>query len=131
MTKNHTVRFILQALAIAVLSMAVLLPAASAQSQVMKAYVPFEFYANAQRLPAGIYEVYSMPGQSVIRLANHQGNSIYMHTTPVKTGLEPQGRFVFNRYGAPMYFSRNSIGQAAKPDWNSTSQDSNASFALP
>ncbi len=72
--------------------------AAQAQTTSLKASIPFEFYINSEKFPAGSYTVESL-GNSVVRVSDANGHSAAIVTIPITNRSSKQeGRLVFNRY---------------------------------
>jgi hypothetical protein len=88
---------------------AFLLPAVSAQAQMLKATIPFDFSVGQATLPAGDYVV-SKPGNSqnvlVIRAENGGGNAFAMTGSVTSASTNDNGKLVFNRYGSQYFLSQ-------------------------
>lgn len=79
--------------------------AAQAQSVGMKASVPFEFYIDSQRFPAGSYTVRSL-GNSVVQVSDKSGHSATILAIPITNrSSNREGQLVFNRYNDSNFLS--------------------------
>src|SRR5262245_22951370 len=92
----------------AVLTLATMLWATSAfaQSQPLRANIPFDFYVAGKLLPAGAYTIATIGQGSAIQLWDRNGNSIFAmardHKPDHSTG---SNRLVFHRYGTTNFLS--------------------------
>jgi hypothetical protein len=74
----------------------------------MKVHVPYTFTVANQPLPAGIYNVYTVGNQRIIRIANVDGR----HTATVNTLLNysnsaaSAAHLVFDEYGGEYFLSQ-------------------------
>jgi hypothetical protein len=86
-----------------------LLPAVSAQAQMLKVTVPFDFSAGSATLPSGDYIV-SKPNtsQGVLQIRNDDnGASAFVMTQSTRSNRrDGNGKLVFNRYGNHYFLSQ-------------------------
>src|SRR5438093_10238486 len=78
---------------------------AQAQSNRMRATIPFAFYSGDGVLPAGDYDVENL-GSGVVKLLNRDThNVVVFHTISVsdRTGEAASAKLIFNRYGADYF----------------------------
>ena len=78
---------------------------AQAQSNRMRATIPFAFYSGDGVLPAGDYDVENL-GSGVVKLLNRDNhNVVVFHTISVsdRTGEAASAQLIFNRYGADYF----------------------------
>ena len=78
-----------------------------AQSDGLKANMPFGFYAGDQLMPAGEYEIRAV-GNGVVKLSNYEANtSVVFFTFGVNrvTANPISPRLVFNRYADDYFLS--------------------------
>ncbi len=95
---------------------------AQAQSNRMKATIPFAFYGGVGMLPAGDYDVENL-GNGVTKLFNRDTHAVVVfHTIGVRnrTGEPINAKLIFNRYGAgyflkEMWWAGASDGRAILP----------------
>jgi hypothetical protein len=78
----------------------------SAQSTVMRASIPFDFYLADTLMPAGNYAVSPLAGRSVISFADRNGHAAVVMTLPAWNRNPDANRLVFNRYGSTYFLSR-------------------------
>jgi hypothetical protein len=78
----------------------------SAQSTVMRASIPFDFYVADALMPAGNYTVSPLAGRSVISFADRNGHAAVVMTIPVWNQNPDTNRLVFNRYGNAYFLSQ-------------------------
>ncbi len=88
---------------------------AQAQSNRMKATIPFAFYGVNGVLPAGDYDVERLES-GVVKLFNRDAHAVAVfHTVSVsdRTGNAASAKLVFNRYGAEYFLKEMWWGGAA------------------
>jgi hypothetical protein len=86
---------------------------ATAQSQALRANIPFEFRADAQLLPAGTYTITKVTPVT-LRLENERGHGIFIAAGPESVRMSESSLFVFHKYGhqsflAGAYWSGSSV----------------------
>jgi hypothetical protein len=84
--------------------------AASAKAQSIRAHIPFDFYVNNQKLPAGDYSIsrVSELNPDVLQVRKRDGTAqslIWVVRTDTPLGSK-QNLLVFNRYGEHYFFSQ-------------------------
>ena len=91
----------------AVLALAIMLWVTSdfAQSQPLRANIPFDFYVAGKLLPAGAYTIETAGQGSAIQLWNRNGNSAFVMTRDQKDHPAGSNRLVFRRYGTTSFLS--------------------------
>src|SRR5437016_8073324 len=98
----------LVALSAALITMAVLWTADSAQAQAahsLEVTIPFEFYAAGKLLPAGNYQAMTMLN-NIVRLYNPTTRETAAFSTmSVNKGLGNTPKLVFNKYGDDHFLS--------------------------
>lgn len=78
----------------------------------MKIHIPYDFTVANQNLPSGIYNVYTVGNQRVIRIANLDGK----HTVIVSTLLNysnsaaSAAHLVFDQYGSEYFLAQIWVG---------------------
>jgi len=77
----------------------------SAQSTVMQASIPFDFYIADTLMPAGNYTVSPLAGRAVLSFAGRNGHAATVLTLPVWNRNPDTNRLVFNRYGNTYFLS--------------------------
>lgn len=91
--------------AVASLAALILATSAFAQSDVLRANIPFDFYVAGKLLPAGTYTITPSSGANVIRVADGKGNSAYIMAVAEKANrAKDTSRLVFRRYGGTTSF---------------------------
>ena len=111
-------RVITAALAIA---MAIVAPSAFAQSQNLRATIPFDFYVADQLLPAGTYMIARQGHSDAIRIYNNAGKSAFVMSNALSKNRAPDfSRLVFHRYGSTsfltgIYWEGSAAGRALAP----------------
>jgi hypothetical protein len=104
--KFPSVGFAIVPIAVALISITA--PSAlKAQSGVLSATLPFEFYVGDRKMPAGEYTVAPLPSGLGFRLSDATGkHSIFLSTIPVfVNSADRRNAFVFNRYGDRLFLS--------------------------
>lgn len=92
----------------AVLALATMLWVTStfAQSQPLRANIPFDFYVAGKLLPAGAYIIETAGQGSAIQLWDRNGNSAFVMTRNQKPNHSTDSnRLVFHRYGTTSFLS--------------------------
>ena len=95
-------------LTICLLFTAATLLAQSESQWLMKVHVPYNFTVANQPMPAGIYNVYRVSSQGMIRITNVDGK----HTAIVNTLLDysgsasPNSRLVFSQFGSEYFLTQ-------------------------
>lgn len=84
--------------------------AASARAQSIRAQIPFDFYVNNQKLPAGDYTIsrVSELNPDLLQVRKRDGSAqsliwVVMTSTPLSS---KENELVFNRYGDRYFFSQ-------------------------
>lgn len=86
-----------------------LLPALSAQAQMMKVIVPFDFSTGQATLPAGDYNVSKhSTAQGVLQIRSNDGSAAaFLLTSSVQARqIGEKGKLVFNRYGNQYFLTQ-------------------------
>jgi hypothetical protein len=80
--------------------------AVQAQSSLLKADIPFDFFVGGEILPAGLYDLKLIAG-SVIQVRSDKGSTaMVVMTIPSSSSLKaPEPFLVFNRYGNDHFLS--------------------------
>jgi len=79
---------------------------AFAQSQPLRANIPFDFYVAGKLLPAGAYTIETAGQGSAIQLWDRNGNSAFVMTRSHKpNNSTDSNRLVFHRYGTTSFLS--------------------------
>jgi hypothetical protein len=73
-------------------------PSAAAQSQGLRADIPFEFRADGQLLPAGTYTITKVTPVT-LRLENARGHGWFIAAGPESVRMIDHNLFVFHKYG--------------------------------
>jgi hypothetical protein len=95
-------------LTICLLFTAATLFAQSESQWLMKVHVPYNFTVANQPMPAGIYNIYTVTSQRVIRITNVDGK----HTAMVSTLLNysgsasPNSHLVFTQFGSEYFLTQ-------------------------
>jgi hypothetical protein len=95
-------------LTICLLFTAATLFAQSESQWLMKVHVPYNFTVTNQPMPAGIYNIYTVTSQRVIRITNVDGK----HTANVNTLLNysgsasPNSRLAFTQFGSEYFLTQ-------------------------
>jgi hypothetical protein len=77
----------------------------SAQSAVMRATIPFDFYVVNTLMPAGEYTVSPLAQGSVLSLNDENGHVTSAVTIRVTNQHPDSSRLIFNRYGNTYFLS--------------------------
>ena len=84
--------------------------AASARAQNIRAHIPFDFYVNSKKLPAGDYSISRVselnPQVLQIRKRDGAAQSLICVVPTDKPLRSKQNVLVFNRYGEDYFFSQ-------------------------
>jgi hypothetical protein len=84
-----------------------MVPAAQAQSVLLKAEIPFDFAVGNARLPAGAYEVKTATQGALVIQSQDRRSSAFAMTMAVNARKTPEvGKLVFNRYGNQYFLSK-------------------------
>ena len=85
---------------------AVLAGNASAQSAIMRATIPFDFYVGKTAFPSGEYQVQRV-SSVVLRISGNGGQSTFVIPMPYQS-LAPakSGALIFHRYGEQYFLAR-------------------------
>ena len=100
---THKGLVVAAAVAIAV---AIATPSFFAQSNHVRATIPFDFYVADRLLPAGAYTIAPLANSDAIRVFDNRGNSAYVLTTGKRTNTAADyNRLVFRRYGTTSFLT--------------------------
>ena len=84
--------------------------AASARAQSIRAHIPFDFYVNNQKLPAGDYSISRVsefnPDLLQVQKRDGTAQSLIWVVRTEKPLRSKQNLLVFNRYGENYFFSQ-------------------------
>ena len=84
-----------------------MVPAAQAQSIMLKADIPFDFLVGDKRLPSGQYHVKSLnPVLTEIQSKDARSTAIALTTGMQAAKISDVGKLVFNRYGDQYFLSK-------------------------
>jgi len=105
---NRSTRY--GAFAAAIMAVAVIClsaaPNVRAESEILKANIPFDFYVGTQKLPAGEYTVTRLADPAVLRIYDGNGHaSVSMSTGVYNRAGTPKGLLIFNRYAEQTFLS--------------------------
>jgi hypothetical protein len=96
--------------------------AAQAQSRLLRATIPFDFYTGGMLLPAGDYEVDRVVDGVLKIYSRETSSAVLVSTFGVSHSGEPQrhGELIFNRYGddyvlSEMWWPYRTEGRKAVP----------------
>jgi len=83
-----------------VLALAAMITTSSAiaQSQSLRANIPFEFRADGELLPPGQYKITKVTPVT-LRLENERGHGVFIAAGPERVPMGDRNVFVFHKYG--------------------------------
>jgi hypothetical protein len=100
MQRNYTIAVVL-VLAAVIGSTSVL-----AQSDTLRANIPFNFYVGDKLLPAGSYTITPAGQGSTLRVSGPNNNSVFVMTSGLKPNKATDlSRLVFHRYGTTNFLA--------------------------
>jgi hypothetical protein len=89
-----------------VIAVAITAPSFFAQSQHVRATIPFDFYVADRLLPAGAYIIAPQANSDAIRVYDNRGNSVFVMTTVLRENRAMDyNRLVFHRYGTTSFLT--------------------------
>jgi hypothetical protein len=81
-------------------------PSFSAQSQSVRATIPFDFYVADRLLPAGAYTIAPLANSDAVRVYDNRGNSAFVLTALLRENRATDyNRLVFRRYGTTSFLT--------------------------
>jgi hypothetical protein len=92
----------------AVLTLAAMVSAISAfaQTEALRANIPFDFYVAGRLLPAGTYTLVPSTLGTSINVSDRDGNSVYVMTASYRPNhAVDNNRLVFHRYGTTSFLT--------------------------
>lgn len=88
------------------IAVAIAAPSFLAQSQPVRATIPFDFYVADRLLPAGAYIIAPQANSDAIRVYDNRGNSAFVMTTGLRENRAVDyNRLVFHRYGTTSFLT--------------------------
>ena len=89
-----------------VIAIAIAAPSFFAQSQSVRATVPFDFYVGDRLLTAGQYTIAPQANSDAVRVYDNRGNSAFVMTTMLRDNHAVDiNRLVFHRYGTTSFLT--------------------------
>ena len=78
---------------------------AHAESGILVADIPFDFYVGAQKLPAGRYTVRTEGDPALLRIYDGAGHATLTYSHAINTSDTTRSLMIFNRYGDQYFLS--------------------------
>ena len=113
------------ALTLFVTTLAVASAHAQSPSSSQKVAIPFDFYAGAEKLPAGEYLVSTEASRTTMRIQRRdQSPGAYLSIRPIEgLRIQDQSKLVFHKYGEDYFLAQVwTAGRASGQELNRTSR---------